>query len=115
MIELATLSPIVRQYIQENGVVELRLVDGEVIATPKPNGNTSAEQDVEIVYYEHFYRHHFDRERLQQAIGETDECGRAKNTLSLPSGLNKEQLRIWLEENIPAYLEQKVSNQRELA
>lgn len=43
MIELATLSPIVRQYIQENGVVELRLVDGDVIATPKPNGNTSAE------------------------------------------------------------------------
>lgn len=35
MIELATLPPIIQQYIQENGVVELRLVDGEVIATPK--------------------------------------------------------------------------------
>lgn len=79
MIELSTLPPIVQQYIQENGVVELRLVDGEVIATPKPNGNTSAEQDSEIAYYEHFYRHHFDRERLQQAIGETDENGCAKN------------------------------------
>lgn len=84
MIELATLSPIVRQYIQENGVVELRLVDGEVIATPKPNGNTSVEQDVEIVYYEHFYRHHFDRERLQQAIGKTDENGCVKNVREVP-------------------------------
>lgn len=84
MIELATLPLIVQQYIQENGVVELRLVDGEVIATPKPNDHTSAEQDAEMAYYAHFYRHHFDRERLQQAIGETDENGCAKNVREVP-------------------------------
>lgn len=38
-----------------------------------------SEPDEEQAYYAHFYRHHFDRERLQQAIGETDENGCAKN------------------------------------
>lgn len=35
MIELATLPPIVQEYIQNTGVVELKLVQGQVIATPK--------------------------------------------------------------------------------
>lgn len=91
MIELATLPPIIQQYIQENGVVELRLVDGEVIATPKLNDTTDDD------YYEHFYRH-FDIEYIKQAIGETDEQGRAKNTVEVPKSAldNFESFQNWL-------------------
>lgn len=97
MIELATLPPIIQQYIQENDVVELRLVDGEVIATPKQN--TSAEQDEEMAYYEHFYRH-FDIEQIKQSIGETDENGRAKHTVEVPKSAlaNFESFQNWLSE-----------------
>lgn len=63
--------------------------------------------DEEQAYYDWFYRHHFDIERLKEAIGETDENGRPKHTLALPRGLNKEQLSAWLKENIPAYLENR--------
>lgn len=94
MIELATLPPIIQQYIQENGVVELRLVDGEVIATPKLNDTTDDD------YNEHFYRH-FDIEYIKQAIGETDEHGRAKHTIRIPEGVaqDKEAFREWVKAN----------------
>lgn len=49
----------------------------------------------------------FDIEQMTQMIGETDENGRAKNTLVLPTGLTKAQLRTWLDENIPKHLERK--------
>lgn len=41
-------------------------------------------KDDEDAYYDWFYQHHFDVERLTKAIGETDENGRAKNTHQVP-------------------------------
>lgn len=35
MIELTTLPPIVQQYIMDTGAVELRMTNGQIIATPK--------------------------------------------------------------------------------
>lgn len=57
--------------------------------------------DEERAYYEWFYRHHFDIERLKEAIGETDENGRAKNTITIPKGLAKdpEAFRAWIKAN----------------
>lgn len=54
-------------------------------------------QDDEDAYYDWFYEHHFDIERLTKAIGETDDNGRAKNTVSVPKGLakDKEAFRAW--------------------
>lgn len=63
-------------------------------------------QDDEQAYYDWFCEH-FDIDRMKEAIGETDENGRAKSTLTLPKGLNKEQLSAWLSENIPAHLEKR--------
>lgn len=55
----------------------------------------------EDVYYEWFYQHHFEIERMTKAIGETDENGRAKNTVTIPKGLakNKEAFREWVKAN----------------
>ena len=66
-----------------------------------------ATDDEERAYYDWFYRHHFDIERMKEAIGKTDENGRPKQTLALPQGLNKEQLSAWLKENIPAHLKNR--------
>ncbi|STZ63830.1 Uncharacterised protein [Moraxella lacunata] len=41
-------------------------------------------KDDEDAYYDWFYQHHFDIERLTKAIGETDENGRAKHTQRVP-------------------------------
>ena len=41
--------------------------------------------DDEQAYYDWFYEHHFDIERLKKAIGETDENGRAKHTTEVPT------------------------------
>lgn len=49
----------------------------------------------------------FDIDKMAQMIGETDENGRAKNMLVLPTGLSQAQLRTWLDENIPKHLEGK--------
>lgn len=57
----------------------------------------------------------FDIERMQEAIGEYDENGRAINTLTLPQGLSKAQLRTWLDENISKHLANKALEQRALA
>lgn len=35
ILELATLPTVFQQYIQENPSLEIKLVDGKVIATPK--------------------------------------------------------------------------------
>ncbi|WP_066804281.1 hypothetical protein [Moraxella oblonga] len=40
--------------------------------------------DDEEAYYEWFYQHHFDIDKLSQAIGEYDERGCAKNTHTVP-------------------------------
>lgn len=44
---------------------------------------------------------YFDIERMKIAIGETDENGRAKNTVTVPKGLakNKEAFREWIKAN----------------
>lgn len=41
-------------------------------------------KDDEQAYYDWFYKHHFDIEKLSQAIGEYDENGCAKNTVTVP-------------------------------
>lgn len=43
----------------------------------------------------------FDLERMQQAIGETDENGHAKHTITVPKGLakDKEAFREWVKAN----------------
>ncbi|MDO5050618.1 hypothetical protein [Moraxella equi] len=58
-------------------------------------------KDDEDAYYDWFYQHHFDIERLTKAIGETDENGCAKHTVSLPKGLakDKEAFRAWVKAN----------------
>lgn len=58
-------------------------------------------QDDEHAYYDWFYKHHFDIEKLSQAIGEYDENGCAKNTITIPKGLakNKDAFREWVKAN----------------
>lgn len=43
----------------------------------------------------------FDLERMKEAIGETDENGRAKNTIAIPKGLAKDKkaFREWVKAN----------------
>ena len=58
-------------------------------------------QDDDDAYYEYFYEHHFDIDRLTKAIGETDDNGRAKHTHRVPKGLakDKEAFRAWVKAN----------------
>lgn len=95
LIELSQLPQAMQEYLlgDESEVVQV-VNDGQVITSlqvKKP----------EDAYYEHFYAHHFDVEKLAQAIGETDENGRAKHAITIPKGLSadKEVFRQWLKAN----------------
>lgn len=83
LIELSQLPQIVQQHIlsQNNEVIQI-VNNGQVIKTIQ-----FGEPNDEDAYYEHFHQHHFDIERMKQAIGETDENGCAKHTTAIPKGL----------------------------
>lgn len=109
--ELSQLPQAMQEHILNNDNSMVQIVNnGQVIKNvhfDEPND--------EQAYYEYFYRHHFDIERLKKAIGETDENGRAKKTIALPQGLTKEQLKVWLDENIPKHLAKKTTAEGVLA
>lgn len=87
LIELSQLPVAIQQYILNEQTELVQIVNnGQVIknlAFSEPNHI----QDAERAYYEHFYRHHFDIERMEEVIGETDENGCAKHTRTIPKGL----------------------------
>lgn len=91
MIELSQLPPALQAQILTADTLQV-VRNGQIIKQ-----YTTDEQ----AYGNYFYRHHFDRHVLQQAIGETDNNGCAKHTLSLPKGLAKDKaaFRAWVKAN----------------
>lgn len=70
LIELASLPQAVQEEILNADSLQIAQ-NGQVI-------KQYTAFDDEQAYYDWFYEHHFDVERLAQAIGETDENGCAK-------------------------------------
>lgn len=96
LIELSQLPQIIQEQIltaKTDNTLQI-VQNGQVIK------HYTAQDDDEQAYYDLFYEH-FDIERMKEAIGETDENGRAKNTIAVPKGLakNKEAFREWVKAN----------------
>lgn len=95
LIELSQLPQIIQeQILTAKADNTLKIVqNGQVI-------KQYTAQDDEQAYYDWFYEH-FDIERMKEAIGETDENGRAINTVTIPKGLakDKEAFRQWVKAN----------------
>lgn len=90
LIELTTLPLEIQEQIQH-------IKQGEqIIITDQGKVMTCATVDAQPSYANGDFE--FDLERMKQAIGETDENGRAKHTTTIPKGLakDKEAFRAWI-------------------
>ncbi len=82
VIELTTLPLEIQEQIQ-------RIKQGEqIIITDQGKVMTCATVDTQPSYANGDFE--FDLERMKQAIGETDENGRAKHATTIPKGLAKD-------------------------